>query len=443
MRAFHPLADIFPLIEGDEFEQLVASIKASGGPREPIVTCDDMILDGRNRARACDAVGIEPTYIVLSAGADPLTFVIDKNLRRRHLNESQRAMAAAKLGSYGHGGDRQKQGANLRLDREGAAKLLNVSARTVDSAARVQAKAHPDLIGAVERGRIAVSVAAQAVDLPPNQQRELAQQATADRKNVVRTTIKKLRREKREADLAKKQREMPAQKFGVIYADPEWRFEPWSRETGMDRAADNHYPTSCAEVIAARDVPSIAADDCVLFLWATAPMLPHALVVMAAWGFCYRSHVAWVKDKIGTGYWFRNAHELLLVGARGHPPAPAMGTQWASVIKAPVGQHSEKPEDVLRMIEEYFPTLSKIELNRRGPARQGWETWGNEALPPHDPQIGRTPEVAALPSDDVVPQPAPAVPATNRDVGSITEEDFIPDFLRIGHPANAWQDAFK
>jgi N6-adenosine-specific RNA methylase IME4 len=75
----------------------------------------------------------------------------------------------------------------------------------------------------------------------------------------------------------------------------------------MDRAADNHYPTSCTEVIAARDVASIAADGCVLFLWATAPMLPQALEVLTAWGFEYRSHVVWVKDHIGTGYWFRTS----------------------------------------------------------------------------------------------------------------------------------------
>jgi N6-adenosine-specific RNA methylase IME4 len=66
----------------------------------------------------------------------------------------------------------------------------------------------------------------------------------------------------------------------VILADPEWRFEPWSRTTGMDRAADNHYPTSAVGRIAARSVEDIAADDCVLFLWATAPMLCEALAVI-------------------------------------------------------------------------------------------------------------------------------------------------------------------
>jgi N6-adenosine-specific RNA methylase IME4 len=193
---------------------------------------------------------------------------------------------------------------------------------------------------------------------------------------------KKERRSEREQALAKKIVALPDQRYGVIVADPEWRFEPWSRETGMDRAADNHYPTSTLEVIKARDVPSIAAKDCVLFLWATAPMLPHALAVMEAWGSDYKSQVMWRKIRVGkqrgTGYWFINEHELLLVGTRGNVPAPAQGTQWPSVIDAPVGEHSEKPEIFLELIEAYFPNLPKIELNRRGSPRGGWFAWGNE-----------------------------------------------------------------
>jgi N6-adenosine-specific RNA methylase IME4 len=76
-----------------------------------------------------------------------------------------------------------------------------------------------------------------------------------------------------------------------------------------------------------------AADACVLFLWATAPMLPQALNVMRAWGFACKSQAIWAKDKPGAGSWFRNKHELLLVGTRGAFPAPAPGTQWPSLIE--------------------------------------------------------------------------------------------------------------
>jgi N6-adenosine-specific RNA methylase IME4 len=198
---------------------------------------------------------------------------------------------------------------------------------------------------------------------------------------VSTTEEKKTRRANRERVLGECQAALPNKKYGVILADPEWRFEVYSRETGMDRAADNHYPTSVTDDICARPVGDIAAKDCACFLWATVPMLPDALRVLAAWGFEYKSHAIWKKDRIGTGYWFRNAHELLLVGTRGEIPAPAMGTQFTSCIDAPLGEHSAKPEIFLQMIEAYFPTLPKIELNRRGPAREGWDAWGYEAEP--------------------------------------------------------------
>jgi N6-adenosine-specific RNA methylase IME4 len=198
----------------------------------------------------------------------------------------------------------------------------------------------------------------------------------------VAQSEKKERRVQREISLAAKIEALPTRRYGVILADPEWRFEPYSRESGMDRSPDNHYPTSGTDDIAARDVPSIAADDCVLFLWATAPMLPDALRVMAAWGFEYKSHLIWAKERSGeargTGYWFSSEHELLLVGTKGNVPAPAMGAQWRSLITARVEGHSEKPEVFLEMVEDYFPTLPKIELNRRGPARKGWDAWGLE-----------------------------------------------------------------
>lgn len=192
------------------------------------------------------------------------------------------------------------------------------------------------------------------------------------------TEEKQARRAEREREAAATILALPDKHYGVIYADPEWRFEPYSRETGMDRAADNHYPTSELEDIKARDVASIAADNCVLFIWATLPMLPQALEVMTAWGFAYKSACVWRKDRIGTGYWFRNRNELLLVGMRGDVPAPAPGTQWESEFEAPVGEHSEKPDIACEMIESYFPTMPKIELNARR-RRAGWDAWGLEA----------------------------------------------------------------
>jgi N6-adenosine-specific RNA methylase IME4 len=189
---------------------------------------------------------------------------------------------------------------------------------------------------------------------------------------------KQERRAERERECAGRILALPDKRYGVIYADPEWDFEVWNAETGSDRSAANHYATSDTDVIGSRPVAQIAAKDCVLFLWSTASMQPQAYEVMKAWGFEYKSHCVWEKDKIGTGYWFINQHEILLVGTRGDIPAPAPGTQWPSTIRGPVREHSRKPDEFAEMIETLFPTVPKIELNCRGAARVGWDAWGYE-----------------------------------------------------------------
>lgn len=386
--SFHPLAELFPLIEGREFGELTADIKANG-LREPVVldrpiAVGGQIVDGRNRYRACQAAGVSVRFEVLPEGTDLRAFVISKNLHRRHLNESQRAMVAARLADMpSHRPD--DKSANLQTSQAEAATLVNVSQRSVASAKAVQEKGTPELVRAVEQGHLPVSAAAQATRLQPEQQRRVAEEATAGRANVARTVLKKETRDTREAELGDKQRALPDRKYGVILADPEWRFEVYSRETGMDRAADNHYPTSSTEAIAARPVASIAADDCLLLLWATVPMLPEALKVMAAWGFSYKTHFVWLKPNPGTGYWNRNQHELLLLGTRGNIPAPAPGTQFRSTLASDTGAHSEKPPFAHEIAEAYFPSLPKIELNARR-VRAGWDAWGLEA-PERGPDI--------------------------------------------------------
>src|SRR5262249_37163804 len=83
--------------------------------------------------------------------------------------------------------------------------------------------------------------------------------------------------------------------------------------------------------------------DAVLFMWTTAPHLPEAFEVLAAWGFEYCTHFAWVKDKIGLGYWIRNQHELLLIARRGDPPTPKEGDRPPSIINAVRREHSRNP----------------------------------------------------------------------------------------------------
>jgi len=206
--------------------------------------------------------------------------------------------------------------------------------------------------------------------------REIAQIIGVSKSTVHNRTAKLQRRVARERELAGKICALPERKYGVIYADPPWKFAPWSAN-GMDRSAANHYLEQETTEILALDVDRLAYNDSVLFLWATVPMQKVAFAVMDGWGFDYRTEFVWHKDKIGTGFWNRNKHEKLLVGVRGNPPAPAPGEQWDSIVEAPRTLHSVKPEKFYQLIEAYIPNLPKLELYARN-TRPGWDSWGNE-----------------------------------------------------------------
>ncbi|HZZ25595.1 MAG TPA: hypothetical protein VFE60_24930 [Roseiarcus sp.] len=65
---------------------------------------------------------------------------------------------------------------------------------------------------------------------------------------------KQERRAAHERETAAKILALPDKQYGVIYADPEWRFEVWNEATGSDRSAANHFSTSFTKIIKARPI---------------------------------------------------------------------------------------------------------------------------------------------------------------------------------------------
>lgn len=180
------------------------------------------------------------------------------------------------------------------------------------------------------------------------------------------------REQKREVRVAPS---LPPGTFRLLYVDPPWRYEHVETES---RAIENQYPTMSHEEICALRVP--AADDAVLFLWATSPKLAEAMNVIDAWGFTYRTCAVWDKEVIGMGYYFRQQHELLLVGAKGSLPVPEPSARKTSVFRVRRGRHSEKPDVVFDVLEQMYPAFTesdRVELFSRKP-RAGWSVWGNE-----------------------------------------------------------------
>lgn len=164
---------------------------------------------------------------------------------------------------------------------------------------------------------------------------------------------------------------LPEGTFSVIYADPPWSYS----NSGFDQSAASHYPTMPTTDICAIPVKAKAAENAVMFMWATAPLLPDAIRVLTEWGFEYKTCMVWKKNRApGSGWWVRTYHELLLIGSHGSF-TPAFLPD--SVFDAPVTEHSRKPDEVYDIIEKMYPDAKYLELFARRP-RDGWAAFGNE-----------------------------------------------------------------
>jgi N6-adenosine-specific RNA methylase IME4 len=170
-------------------------------------------------------------------------------------------------------------------------------------------------------------------------------------------------------------------RYGLIMADPPWRFELYS-DKGKGKSAQAHYACMSPEAIKALPVGELAARDCVLWLWATAPLLPLGLEVMAAWGARYVTLGWWNKRtasgrlRWGTGYRLRSCGELFLIGLYG---APTTARDVPNVVDGIARGHSEKPEAAFAAARKMVGAdVSAVELFSRR-SRAGWDAWGDEA----------------------------------------------------------------
>lgn len=167
--------------------------------------------------------------------------------------------------------------------------------------------------------------------------------------------------------------------YAAILCDPPWGFVTWS-DKGRDRSADNHYKTLRSDALAELPVAQLAADDCVLFVWAVWPLLHDCLNVIEAWGFRYKTCAfAWMKavganPSMGLGYWTRASSEVCLLATKGKPKR--LNADVRQGIIEPRREHSRKPDCVHDRIERLV-SGPYLELFARA-RRPGWDVWGNE-----------------------------------------------------------------
>lgn len=185
---------------------------------------------------------------------------------------------------------------------------------------------------------------------------------------------------------------LPSEKYDVIYADPPWDYggkmqydksSIKSINVGFEKnvfisAANFKYPTLKLKELKELDVNSIAADDCILFMWTTGPQMANSIELGKAWGFEYKTIAfVWDKQVHNPGRYTLSQTEFVLAFKKGRFPSPRGARNVRQLLSIHRGEHSEKPERVIDGITKMFPEQKKIELFARN-NYVGWDNWGLE-----------------------------------------------------------------
>ena len=382
--AFHPIANIFPLMTDEEIDSLAEDIKKNG-IHNPIWMFQEKVLDGRNRAKACEKIKQDPPIKQFAGTAkDAISFVWSENVERRHLNSSQKAIAAKKreildkeyakevvekvkqeakerqkaAGTEGSKGGRGKKKTLVETipqgfsehDRKTAtvlAKASGTNRKYLELAEKIIKEA-PSLVPKIESGEITI----------PKAIKEIKREKVTEQLNTLSI-----------AGAAKTDG-----LYDVIVLDPPWPMQKIERDCRPNQV-EFDYPTLTEEQLAELEIP--CADNCHVWIWTTHRFLPMSLRLLNAWNLKYVCTFVWHKpggfQPVGLPQY--NC-EFVIYARRGSPIF--LDTKDFSVcFNAPRGKHSEKPE-------EFYDTLRRVTggrrldmFNRR--TINGFDGWGNEA----------------------------------------------------------------
>jgi N6-adenosine-specific RNA methylase IME4 len=350
---YHPIADIFPMFDKKQLQELSDDIQANG-LKEPIWIYEDKILDGRNRFEACKLAGVEHKFKSYG-GNSPTSFVISLNLKRRHLTDSQKACVSAEALpwlekeaekrlhlSKGRG----VKGSEIVHDLKGrsddqAGSLTGVSGRYVADAKAIKEES-PEEFEAIKRGEKTIS--------------------------EVKKKIKK-------TETLKRIKEFPSEKYRVIYADPPWSYNDKCDDGSIQSGgAEKHYPSMTIPQLCDLPIENICDENAVLFMWVTSPLLFECQPIFESWGFRYKASFVWDKIKHNMGHYNSVRHEFLLICTKGSC-TPDKAELFDSVQSIERTKHSEKPEAFRKIIDTLYPHGKRIELFARRKS-DGWDNWG-------------------------------------------------------------------
>jgi len=367
--------NLIPPLTDEEFAQLEKNILRDG-IRDALITWHGILIDGHNRYRIAQKYGL--TYRTVEKQFtdrnDAERWIILNQFGRRNLSAYDRSILALKLKPIIAEKAKeqqirkpesvlQKSAKQKPIDtRQELAKVAGVSHDTIAKVEKIQAKATPEIKSAIKSGEMSINQAYQTVK---REEKKQEVQKRIDEYAEVQTGV---------IDIEK-----PDKKYNIVYADPPWQY--W--ESG-NKNQSLHYTTMTVDEICNLPIKNIIADDCILFLWVTYPILKEAFKVIESWGFEYSTAgFVWVKKNkisdspfVGCGSWTRANSELCLIATKGK--IQRLDASVSQIIEAPVEEHSKKPDIARELIEKLVGKLPRVELFCRHPA-DGWDVWGNEA----------------------------------------------------------------
>lgn len=351
----HKYADIFPMMDDESFEELKKDIKLNG-LIEAVVLFEDKILDGRNRYKACNELGLKPKITTYS-GNTPIEYVISLNLKRRHLTQSQKAAVALDVMPMLEEEAEKRMTLGKKLPRvedtgkatEKAGEIFNVNRKYIQDAKKIKDE-KPDEFKEIKTGK----------------------------KNISEV-MKEIKIEKRKEDIAQQKKdieegkiELPKGKYEVLVVDPPWAYGTIDSYDPNGFRGGSPYPELTVEELKNMELPS--TDSSVLWLWTTHKFIWDARKLLEHWGFEYKALMVWNKEKIGMGKWLRMQCEFCLLGIKGKPTWNL--TNERDILTEARRQHSRKPDSFFSMVDKLCVGRKLDYFGRE--KRKGWDIFGVE-----------------------------------------------------------------
>lgn len=352
--------ELLPPLPEEKRKQLEENILRDG-IREPLTTWRGILIDGHNRYEIAQIHGLEFKTIEMHFATrdDVKYWMIMNQFGRRDLTTYERSVLALKLKPVIAAKAKENQGERTDLTsvrnltnvdtKKEIAKAAGVSHDTIAKVEKIEAQATPEIKEALKAGEISINAAYNKVQ-------------QAKRKEDIQRQVEELDR---------KEIEEPDGLFDVIVIDPPWGYG--TQLLAEAYRAANPYPEMTQDELKAIELP--AADDCVLFLWATHKFIWDAKELLDRWGFDYRCMLVWNKQQMGLGSFIRMQCEFCLIGLKGKPAFKDVHN-IRDLIEEPRREHSRKPDAFYRLVEELCAGRKLDYFSRE--QREGWSTYGND-----------------------------------------------------------------